>query len=296
MNRNFLVPLDGSTESELVLTEVQRIATVRDNVHLLHVVPPLRSPAGLEAAQVIAILEQALNYLRATREKWLPGQRGLDLVRPGEPAEGILGLALEKNINLIAMTTHARHGLGRLLLGSVASEVVRKAQLPVLLTRPDLRRPSRAIQRILLTVEGRETPQDLLETVKTLTGGSKTEIILFHVVAAVKDPAPQWGPAASFSTLSLPEHRLQEQADALEKEGYTAWPLVSTGEATAEILTQAAKLDVDLIALAPHARIGLERLFEGSVAEGVLRKSSVAVLLQKPLKVQKPVLLGERHE
>src|SRR5947207_1661455 len=106
MKRNILVPLDGSSESETILADVQRIATVRDQVHFLHVVPPVNSPAGLETTHAITILEQALNCLRVTREKWLPAQGGLDLVRPGFPAEGILAVALEKNISLIAMTTH----------------------------------------------------------------------------------------------------------------------------------------------------------------------------------------------
>lgn len=296
MKRNILVPLDGSKESESILPLVQRIATVRDEVHLLHVVPDVSSPVGLEPTHVLAFLEQGLNYLGVVRGKWLPDQPGLDFVRPGDPAPGILNLALEKNINLIAMTTHARHGLARLLLGSVASEVVRKAQLPVLLTRPEPQASSKPIQRILLAVEGTEPPESLLHTVKFLVGDFKAEIVLFHAVPPVNDPAPQWAPSGKLSTRSSPEHRLQEQADALDREGYFAWPMVSVGSPAEEILRQCSKLAVDLIAVAPRARTGLERLLEGSVAEAVLRKAPVAVLLQGPLETRKPVLQGERHD
>jgi nucleotide-binding universal stress UspA family protein len=295
MNRNILVSLDGSKEAEAILPEVQRIAALRDNVHFIHVVPPMRFPVGTPPTQVIQFLEQALAYLQVTRLRSLPDHHGLDLVRAGDPAQEILGAALEKNINLIAMSTHGRNTLGRLLLGSVASEIVRKAQLPVLLARPDATRSSRPIHRILVGIEGMEAPPDLLETVKTLAGESKAEIILFHAVPKVNDPAPQWAFSSPLSLLSNPEDRLQELADLLEEEGYVAWPLVSQGTPVEEILAQSKKLDVDLIALATHARTGLERFLEGSVAEGVLRSGSTPVLLQKPLMMKMPVLQEQRH-
>lgn len=294
MGRNILVPLDGSKETEAILPEVRRIAALEDRINFLHVVPPVPAPAGLPVSHLIGLLEQALAYLQITRQKWLPDHRGVDLVRSGDAAQEILGVALEKNIQLIAMSTHARSGIGRLLMGSVASEVVKASQLPVLLVRPDLPVPSEGIRKILVAVEGSEAASDLLETVKTLAAPSTAEIILFHAVEPVADPSPQWR-SAPLSILSSPEHRLQDLADRLEQEGYLAWPMVSQGPPVEEILRQAQRLEVDLIALATHGRSGLERFLDGSVAEGVLKKSPVSVLLQRPLRERKPVLQGERH-
>jgi nucleotide-binding universal stress UspA family protein len=295
MNRIILVPLDGSKEAEAILPEVQQLATIWDQVHLLHVVPPIPTPVGMPVQQVLGFLDRALAYLQITRVKWLPDQPGVDLVRAGDPGQEILGVALEKNVNIIAMATRGRSGLQRFLLGSVASEIVRKSQLPVLLARPDLRILARPIQKILLAVEGTEAPADLLETVKSLAGTAKADIILFHAVPPVQDPAPQWAPPVPLSILNGPGHRLQELADRLEQQGYAAWPVVCQGPPVEEILGHAARLDVDLIAMATHARTGLERIFEGSVAEGVLKHAAVPVLLQKPLLLRKPVLEGERH-
>jgi nucleotide-binding universal stress UspA family protein len=295
MTKHILVPLDGSKEAEAILSRVQRIATMRDEVHFLHMVPALHAPVGLEPTHVLPLHEQAANYLRITRDLWLPDQAGLDLVRTGNPAEGILNLALEKNIDLIAMTTHGRTGLSKLFLGSVASEVVRKAQLPVLLKRPDMPLSSRALQRILVSIEGRETPSDLLETVKSLATGSHAEIILFHAIPNQNDPAPLWAPVVPSGFRSPAERHLLEMADALEEQGFYAWPVVVAGDPVGQILAQATKLDLDLIAMATHGRSGLERLLEGSVAAGVLRESPVAVLLQKPLVQRKPALTGGFH-
>ena len=53
----------------------------------------------------------------------------------GDPAREILAGAAETGADLIAMTTHGRSGLGRLLLGSVAQAVLRRADIPVFLMR-----------------------------------------------------------------------------------------------------------------------------------------------------------------
>ncbi|MFQ6117464.1 MAG: universal stress protein [Candidatus Bipolaricaulia bacterium] len=56
-------------------------------------------------------------------------------VRDGHPAEVILDYVQEKGIDLIVMGTHGRRGLDRLLLGSVAGEVVHRAMVPVMTVR-----------------------------------------------------------------------------------------------------------------------------------------------------------------
>ena len=295
MNRHLLVPLDGNPESETVLSEVQRCSGLRDDVHFLHVVPILHSAPGDEAAQGIQLHQQAADYLKVTRDRRLPNQRGLDLVRAGKPAEEIVKAALELNIHLIAMTSHGRKGFGRLLMGSVASEVIRKSQLPVLLSRPGMGASRGSYARILMALEGHESPEALLETLRSLGAHAPTEIILFHAVLPVADPVPAWALPGPLSLRSTPLARLQHLADTLEQEGYAAWPLVSTGNPVEEILEQSRHLDVDLVTLSTQGRNGWERLLEGSIAEAVLLRSPVAVLLQKPLVVRHPALAGGPH-
>jgi nucleotide-binding universal stress UspA family protein len=280
MARTILVPLDGSPAAETILPEVARVFPAGGKVHLIRLCP---SKSDREAAE----------YVARVRRRAFPGSSGLDLVRPGKPADGILRAALEKNIDLIAMTTHARRGLARQMLGSVAAEVVRKSQLPVLLTRPDTRAPGKSIRRILVPIDGARAPTDLLETVKFLCPEGRAEVLLLRVIPPVSDPAPQWASGASFSELASPSHRLQELADKLEDEGYYAWPITSAGRPEDEILGHCTRLDVDLIAMSTHGRSGLERLLEGSVSEKVLSRSPVAVLLQKPLVIHPAVPAGE---
>lgn len=56
-------------------------------------------------------------------------------VRDRFPAEGIVGAVTEKGCDLIVMASHGRRGLKRLLLGSVANEVVTHSTVPVLIRR-----------------------------------------------------------------------------------------------------------------------------------------------------------------
>jgi len=56
-------------------------------------------------------------------------------VRYGEAAEEILRHIKDNAVDLVAMSTHGRSGLSRLVLGSVAAQVVHRATVPVLLMR-----------------------------------------------------------------------------------------------------------------------------------------------------------------
>jgi nucleotide-binding universal stress UspA family protein len=61
-----------------------------------------------------------------------PAVRVEHLLEEGDPATAILQVAQERQCDLIVLGSHGRTGLGRLLLGSVAEQVVRKASCPVL--------------------------------------------------------------------------------------------------------------------------------------------------------------------
>ncbi len=56
-------------------------------------------------------------------------------VRYGQDAEEILDHASQKDVDLIAMTTHGRSGIKRFLLGSVAEKILRHSAKPVFLVR-----------------------------------------------------------------------------------------------------------------------------------------------------------------
>jgi nucleotide-binding universal stress UspA family protein len=73
--------------------------------------------------------------------KLQPQQAGIPcehFLLKGSPAGAIVDFAKEKGVDLIVMSSHGRTGLGRLLMGSVAELVVRRAECPVLIVKPAL--------------------------------------------------------------------------------------------------------------------------------------------------------------
>jgi len=74
--------------------------------------------------------EQLLNELHCWQARE-PGVRGEPRLAEGDPAAEIVRAAAETGCDVIVMGTHGRTGLGRLLLGSVAEQVLRRAPCPV---------------------------------------------------------------------------------------------------------------------------------------------------------------------
>jgi nucleotide-binding universal stress UspA family protein len=67
------------------------------------------------------------------------------LLAEGDPATMILQVAAQRECDLIVLGTHGRTGLGRVLLGSVAEEVMRRASCPVVTVKTPAPVPGRAL-------------------------------------------------------------------------------------------------------------------------------------------------------
>ncbi len=282
MTYRILVALDGSPASEAVLKEVEQIAVGGTSVHLLHVVPFLPLSVSARSAGVMACYDQALSYLGAVRER-LPDMRGLDLIRAGDPADAILQSALEFDINLIAMGTHARAGLTRWLLGSAAETVIRKAQLPVLLRGADSVPNPRSLRRILVPLDGSEDSLTILPTVKNLALRIGAEVVFLHVSENALVPPPPPGTREGAGKSEDPKEKILRLADRFEKSDLVFWQTIAEGDPVEEILQHAKTLDADLIAMTTQAVKESQRTTIGSVAMAVLGRTDRAVLLQKPV-------------
>jgi nucleotide-binding universal stress UspA family protein len=142
MYKRALVPLDGSELSAAILPFITRIAGPLDmEVVLLRVVEPI-PPQVIESSRYVEIedvegrLAEARAYLKPIVDDLAgKGVRTRLEVRHGNPVTEIVACAQAVDADLIAMTTHGRSGLGRLLFGSVAESVLRHAEIPVFLMR-----------------------------------------------------------------------------------------------------------------------------------------------------------------
>ena len=137
MVKKILVPLDGSPLAEAILPQVTELTTpLRAEVLLLRVALAHVFPGVDRTEEEVRVIHEAEEYVAALAGK-LAGE-GIHVrtaVRYGKAAEEILAHITANEVDLVAMSTHGRSGLTRLVMGSVAEEVVRNAGVPVLLVR-----------------------------------------------------------------------------------------------------------------------------------------------------------------
>ena len=142
MFKRVIVPLDGSELAEAILPFIIQIAGPLDfEVTLLRVLPPV-PPEVVESASRVIVddiaqrQKEAETYLtEIAASVGATGVRVQTEVRVGVPVREIVECVQRQNADLVAMTTHGRSGLGRLLFGSVAEAVLRQAEVPVFFLR-----------------------------------------------------------------------------------------------------------------------------------------------------------------
>lgn len=142
-----LIPLDGSELSETALDHAVELGALYGAVyHLVRVVPfpiDMSSPYLPHTVQMNrSVVEEARKAADLYLEKRAASlrERGYEVdaevVTASQAGRGILSRIEEVECDLVAMSTHGRTGLGRLILGSAADKVLRGSHVPVLLYRP----------------------------------------------------------------------------------------------------------------------------------------------------------------
>src|SRR5579884_1107109 len=133
-----LHPTDFSENSEYAFQVACELARdYKARLVLLHVMaPPMviyaGGPVPAEAWPSIDQVQEKLRELHGQAHQ----VRVEAQVMEGDPVDMILRAAEETDCDVIVMGTHGRTGLGRLLMGSVAEAVIRKAPCPVLSVKP----------------------------------------------------------------------------------------------------------------------------------------------------------------
>jgi nucleotide-binding universal stress UspA family protein len=311
MYRIVLVPLDGSTLGEHALPLALSIARrAGAGLQVLHVHSPpeaLYSPEGIflddsldarlrqgEQAYLDGIVKRLAAVSSVTVTPVLLEGQGI--------AASLRTAAAERNADLVVMTTHGRGPLGRFWLGSVADQLVRDLPVPLLLVRPHdsspdfLREP--VLKHILLPLDGSALAEQMLEPALTLGKLMDADYTLLRVIKPVLPigydfQGVGFGPAAQSVLNRINEAHEQLHRDAedylnrvaarLRSESVRVETRVEVEEQPAvAILKRPAASAIDLIALETHGRRGLARLFLGSVADKVIRGTSLPVLVNRP--------------
>lgn len=316
MYKNMLVPLDGSTLAESAFAYARELAgRLRANVTVLHVVDPAET-GTLPMRQAYASHSAELVERRVTeiqrRLGWKPGGDGPRIsgeVVVGSAPEQILHYVREKGIDLLVMSTHGRTGVRRLVMGSVADEVLRQSPVPVLLVRSETEQKDQfekwADITAIVPLDGSKTAESVLPHVQALgqqVGNEMLKVVLVMVCEPPPTPAvagPEipfdWKKVMDENWASCRKYTMEYLAgveDHLRQTGLEvrSEPIEQMKSSVAEeIVDYAARTPFSLIVMATHGRTGLSRWAYGSVAQKVLTGSSSPILMVRPAAAAKKV-------
>lgn len=289
-----LVPLDGSAYAEQALPFAQLLAGPDGEIRLITVVAPpdylMSTVEGAKSAVSLQrwISDEASGHLQNVADRLRAS--GVASVTTttvnGDPGLEILAAATDPAVSMIVMSSAGRGALGRLEFGSVADRVARTATIPVMIVRQaDEHPPEPAkIGRVVVPLDGSERAMRALPVASALAKRLSVPVLLM----TASDPGGlmyAYGAPMSVTGYEVIEEairhemesRIEGPARELEREGLDVSTTIETGPPAIALSRLCDKNDI--IVMTSHGRSGITRWLIGSVAEQLVRKAPVPVVL-----------------
>ncbi|GHO48758.1 universal stress protein UspA [Ktedonospora formicarum] len=326
MMRQIIVPLDGSARAESALPIAAHIARAHEGTLSLIRIVGASADYAWYAGEMAMMLPEVMEAERKEATDYLaqvaasPALRHLDVktkVIEGETAHEILAFAHTQQADMIVLCSHGARGLKRWMLGSVAHKIARHSSVPVLILREGERLPlalteqaTRSV-RVLVPLDGSALAEEALKPAialsQALSAPDKAAIHLLCVLPvydlATSVESAQLIKEARTYLKQVEDELQQKQAQkttltvtsALIQDTEVALALVNYGEEASPNMEHSRRCD--LIAMATHGRGGLKRWVMGSIAERVLEKTKLPLLVVRPEKIARgDIVLDGAHE
>jgi len=295
--QRILCPLDFSRFSRHALEQAVAIAheTGAEIVALhAHAVEPVTSvvtvgaPIPLEPARLMPAERQAVTreLQEFTREVDADGLVVAARIVERNPVDAILETAERWPADLIVLGTHGRTGLERLMLGSVAEKVLRKASCPVLTVPRRAVTPKHGLTfaRILCPIDLSRASLRALDYAVSLAAAEGPGVQVLNVVelmsgaSATRDAAVLDTPDFRAAVMRATRERLHAIVPDRLRALCPIVESVTFGKAGQEILRVAHEEESDLIVLGVENRSAADLLVFGSTTQHVLRQAACPVL------------------
>lgn len=223
-------------------------------VHSL-LIPPANMDTGLyppvEAAD--AMLRMAKANITQQMEHMSPPIQADVETEFGPPGEVVLSAAREQVANLLIVGSHGRHGLQKLILGSVSESLLTHAPCPVLVIGPDCEHPERRWKHILFASDLEDTGYTASEYACSLAQSRNAELTLLHVEQRKPHAEDQWRKWLEDNV----KERLERLFDRKKLNACQHEAVVAYGDAAQEILAIADARAIDLIILGTGRHVSL---------------------------------------
>lgn len=282
MYDRILFPTDGSDGANAVLEHVLDVVRGHDaELHVLYVADTNEHTVTRVDAEVVdglsAVGGRVVDEVAARAE-----ERGVSVVTDvvqGGVSETIADYADEYDVDLVAMSTHGRSGLKRVLVGSVTERVIRQSDVPVLTVRPD-DEAQYPYRDVLVPTDGTETAEAALasgvdvatthDSVLHLLTVLDVESFGFDVRSEEQIADLESGARAALDDARAvaEDAGVESVVDAVERGSSVYEEVRAYVEAT----------DVDLVVVGSRRRSGVDRFLLGDVTENVVRTAPVPVM------------------
>lgn len=299
--KSVLVPLDGSAVAECILPYVKMICgAFKATPHLISIADPGLDDAIAARPDTKPLVEQmethASKYLQNISADFNSARLiAQSSVKAGNAGDIIVNTAREINASMIAMSTHGRSGVSRMVYGSVADRVIHDiGDRPIFLVRPpapgDKTILPSQLKNVVVPLDGSKLGETALPYAIAMAQKMSLTVHLIQVVNTVQlsawgDPTLSGAPTGigSVELISSIEDAAKEYisdtAAAIQSSGVKVMQKVIIGSPTWQIVSYAGKLDDSFVAMTTHGRTGLKRAIMGSVADGIMRESREPVLM-----------------
>jgi nucleotide-binding universal stress UspA family protein len=220
------------------------------------------------------------------------------LVREGNAAQQITAVARQFQADRVLLGTRSRSKLGKLLLGSVAEQVLRSVNLPVITVGPEAHLPVGSDDRqsvVLHATTLRETSRPSAALAYRIAASQGARLVLLHVLPPTEEMERRGLPTGLDST-ALHELRVlaaaMEAAEGGEGNRATVEARVVHGNPFIEILAEASERRASLIVLGARERSALDNLTRDRTVYRVLAHARCPVLTLREAQ-DKPAEAGE---
>jgi len=282
--KNVLLLTDFSEPSESALRFAATIARQYGaELHALHVLVPrpllYTSP---EAMAGIAAMEEAAACEMQRVDSQLAGvSHETTTMRAPDVWTAVEQAVAASNADLLVLGTHGRTGLQKLMLGSVAEEVFRKATVPVLTIGPHVRGGAHGggrFHRVLYATDFSAEAKAAAPYALSLAQEAQAQLVLLHVMTTSGENGAR---GAAASSIADAMHKLLELAPEEAKLWCRPEPVVQYGQVAERILEEARGRKADLVVLgvrAPEGPVALATHTPRSVAYRVVANAPCPVL------------------
>jgi len=295
--QKILFPTDFSKCAEQALAQAVFLAEKYGaEIHVLHVITIFEDQPSVvsnEIAETKEMVRKLEDIAEKQLNKLLDSHSSNDIkiiteIKRGlSAAPAILEYVSDKQTDLIVMGTHGRRGLGHLLLGSAAEEVVRLAPCPVFTIR-ELKEPKPAMQvnNILVPIDFSNHSEKALAYASEIAQSYNAQLQLLHIIEETMHPAfSVTGKSSIFDLVPGIKDDSRKRAEKILKEFVSdkvkSKVFIQGGRAANDIIKFAKENSTDLIVIATHGLTGLEHMLLGSVTEKVVRMAHCPVFTVK---------------